>query len=285
MLSAITRFVACSVFALASVVPAFADSAPAELTADESDRSVETYKITEQKIVDLVTNGGSFDDIEKLAGDIVAEWQPRDPMGCAYLMRELVAEVNMAQFDDQTKQVALERKLVRMGLANSKDWPTGVLVGLIEYTRQDLVEASREGDTKKRDSVAHLWLDTWRRVRDAVDPHWDPADVAKLVDGSQFSNIFANGMSPEAIEDPVARAKYVAACEEQARMIRRRGQQIKARRVEREFAPVAEKAIVESYSVLPVKESELRASLEKYHIDPMTIDRMLKSIQEARTKK
>lgn len=285
MLSAIRRSVACIVFALASAMPAFAAPALAGSTADESDRNAAAFAVTKQKIISLVTNGGSFDDIEKLADDVVAEWQPRNPMGCAYLMREIVRQVNMAQFPDKAKQVALEGKLAKMALAKSEGWPPDVLVDLLSSTSQEFVEASREGRADERDALAHLWLGTWRRLRDGIDPHWDEADVAELVDGSQFSNIFANGMSPEAIEDPIARAKYEAACEERARKIRRRGEQIEARIVEREFAPKIEREIVESYSVLPVKESELRALLKKHQVDPIIVERMLKSIQEARTKK
>jgi hypothetical protein len=92
-------------------------------------------------------------------------------------------------------------------------------------------------------------------------------------------------MSSEAIEDPIARAKYEAACEERSRKIRRRGQQIHARTLDRKFAPVVEREIVASYSLLPVKESELRALLKKHDVDPIIVDRMLKSIQEARTNK
>lgn len=266
-------------FALGWLMVACVSSAVAETTAD--DETAAAYDAMDQKIVDLVRGGGSVEDIEKLGDEVVSEWSSRDPSLCAYLMRALADEVNYAKFDDQKKQIALERKLLRLAIDKSEGCKPHALVQLIERTIDELIEASREGRADDRNALAHLWLDTWQRVRDAIDPHWDAADVPKLIDVSQFSDIYANGMSPEAIEDPIARAKYVAACEENARVIRRRGEQIHARILEREFAPVVERAIVESYSALPVKESEMRAILEKYKIDPMTIDRMLKSIQEA----
>jgi hypothetical protein len=200
-------------------------------------------------------------------------------------MLRLVGELHSRQFDDEGRKMEIAGKYTHLALEKAAQLPAEVETDLVSYLEGELIAVSRKKDIQRRSAIALLYFQAWKRVADAIDPNWDPvkdapSEVERPMDVKGGGG-GASGMSPDSIKDPVIRARYVKAIEKRKQQTLKMVQQLDARKLEANFAPVAERALVAAYSYPPYASNELESLLDKYVPDKVTRDRISRQVGEA----
>ncbi len=162
-----------------------------------------------------------------------------------------------------------------------------ILYEQYEYSKGNLADQEW---IKNRRKGTERFFRAWQRLENAIDEDWDPNDIPELnvspPKGIGIPGI--PGMSPELIKDPVLRAEYENAIEENRKKIKIRNEQLKLRNIKKMYFRIVEKYMIGTYSLTPYANDELKQYLEKYKIDEKTKARIVETITkniEKQTKK
>ncbi|HEY0072242.1 MAG TPA: hypothetical protein VGE04_19955 [Chloroflexia bacterium] len=130
---------------------------------------------------------------------------------------------------------------------------------------------------EERQQQARLWLGVWRRLVDALDDDFDPADVPYLNLVPEGTGL-RSGVAASEIDDPELRAAYEAAIVENQRKADYYREQVELRQFAELFVPQAELVITAMYAGLPHLLHELEELLIESGIDAGTRDTLMRKV-------
>jgi hypothetical protein len=218
----------------------------------------EERKQAEEKISLLQQNpeqerSARFDVVEKLARNIDSVWRDRDVEDYAELMLQTCQLLNSVDWGTDRRR-ALAPYFAMRTLEKRDGFSVSRECGLLFYVRS-LVDAegnipeTREARQKLRKQVVALWLHALGRVEDGIDPAWDAREPIGAV--VQLPKGIVSGPDPppvESIQDPVLKAQYIAAIEDNKKRRQEADLQLTLRQLKISWEPMAERYIFELYS-------------------------------------
>lgn len=138
------------------------------------------------------------------------------------------------------------------------------------YLALENVNPAKERKRKMREIIRAECLNTWLTLIQAMDNYLDPAfnpdqEIQLLIQPPPTSKgvIYPPGADPELIDDPVARAEYKKAIEENQGKIFAYRMQTYLLRLEQQIIPAAKAFILGSYTSSPTDQAELNSAIEK----------------------
>ena len=227
---------------------------------------------------------------ENLAKEIQNKWSQRDKQAYGSLMVHMLRSWRSAskrvekkppeklirQYAEQVLSTYDSNKPDNISIESEFDL-VSILYEQYEYSKGKL--ANQEW-SKNRRKGTERWFHAWRRLENAIDEDWDPNDIpeANVSPPKGIGIPGIPGMSPELIKDPVLRAEYEKAIEKNREKVKIRNEQIKLRNTKKMYSRIVEKYLVQTYSIPPFANNELRQNLEKFKIDKETQTRITEAV-------
>lgn len=219
---------------------------------------------------------------EKFADEMQSKWVRKNKRYYADLMLHLCYPLSSGIFWDE-QQYVLARKYALSALKEPNEISLETELKLLGHVMTHMVtpyapKGQKWAQLRKKD--VEVRFHAWKRLTNAVDPNWDPNDVP-------FLNISATGIRPGIVpKDPDLRAEYDAAIEKMREIEKDtqkrewNSKQYRLRKLQKRFAPTAERYIVRAYSKLPFNLEELKQYLEKYVTNKKTRARILDAVKK-----
>jgi len=233
--------------------------------------------------METFSKAGDLASLAALGREIEEKWKVADVSAYADLTQHLCRALLNADCRGNRQQLGLAQTFAMRALAVSDRVPLETEWQLLWYVRSAVDEAGKKvsGDAWAvlRERQAKLWLHAWKRLVNAMDRNWDPRDVPAINLASNCG--LPSGVSPEAIRDPDARAKYEAAIEANRKKAEEYNKQDKLRSLGKRFLPLAERTLVQAYRTPPRRNEELRKHLRAFLPDGDVEARILSAVQEA----
>lgn len=203
-------------------------------------------------------------ELEKVGEELRGKWRARHPQYHAEVMLKLCRELASRDYPRARKQ-ALLRKYAAAGLEDRKRISVESFIGLAECIGTMPLPSTKAGDewVEQRRADTTIRLEAWKKLKEAIDPRWDPKDGPTLSVRPPVAGL-PSGVAPEAIESPTLRAEYQAAIEANKKKAAKYRQQHALRKLQRSFSRRTEAYLVEAYSRPPLKTEELEELLQKY---------------------
>jgi len=223
-----------------------------------------------------------LEEYEKFADEIQKRWQNRKKEYYARLMLEVCGPLSSGNFKHD-RRYELARKYALLAVAEPNEISFETELNLIGHAITLMIgrnapKGEKWAQLRKKD--VEIRLHAWKRLMDAIDPNWDPNDVP-------FLNISATGIRPGIVpKDPDLRAEYDAAIEKMREIEKDtqkrewNSKQYRLRKLQKRFAPTAERYIVRAYSKPPFNLEELKQYLGKYAVDKKTRARILDAVKK-----
>lgn len=239
---------------------------------------------------DRVRSWGDARDLaslEQAAQELHAKWArpDRDKTLYGLLMLEIVQPFLSERFYDKT-QYPLAHKYALLALKHADEIPIWIEWDLVRHlwvnlTPPHIPEGAQWG--RQRTEELKYWFHAYKRLSDAIDPNWDPGQVdfvfPSAVPLPAGVNTGTSGMASSAIQDPILRAEYERAIEENSNRATRYRDQKNLRKLKERFFPRAERYIIAAYSHPPYNLPELEARLQEYVADKTARFRILNAVR------
>lgn len=132
-----------------------------------------------------------------------------------------------------------------------------------------------------RGETLRLWLELLRILDEFVDPSFNPNDVPpKTVMPPRTSSgiLYPPGASPSLIDNPIARAEYEKAIQDNRERQNRYRMQTHLHRLNESIPPRAEAFIRKAYSSSPEDQTEVKGAVEKTITNPARRESLLKLV-------
>lgn len=226
---------------------------------------------------------GSTNDLkeyEKDVNGIQIKWSQKKKEYYARLMLDACKPLSSGRFNDE-RQYDVARRYALSALEKPNEIPLDIELELTGHVMTDTVTPrAPKGQewTQRRKKDLEVKFHAWKRLKDAIDPNWDPNDlpVSNIVPPSATG--LPGGVASEAIKDPKLRAEYETAIEKNRQKAERYGEQYRLRGWLKRFPKRAEEYIIQSYSKPPFDVEELKQYLDKYIADTKTKARILDAV-------
>ncbi len=221
-----------------------------------------------------------YEEYAKLAEEVRQKWSKRNREYYARLMLRLCGPLSSGRFGGQ-RQYEIARGYALSALGEPDAIPIEVELELIGHIMTDTFSRTRprgEDFARRRRIDVKARLHAWKRLKDAIDPDWDPNEELQVKPMPPAATGLASGVAPEAIEDPALRAEYEAAIETNRKKIEKHAQQHRLRKWLKRFPKNAERYIISVYSKPPLNTAELEQYLTEYGVDVATKSRILQKI-------
>ncbi len=219
-------------------------------------------------------------EYEEFADEIQQKWSKKNREYHARLMLELCRPLSSGCFGGQ-RQYEIARGYALSALGEPDAIPIEVELELIGHVMTDTFSRTRprgEDFARRRRIDVKARLHAWKRLKDAIDPDWDPNEELQVNPMPPAATLLASGVAPEAIEDPALRAEYEAAIETNRKKIEKHAQQHRLRKWLKRFPKNAERYIIRMYSKRPLNTAELEQYLAEYGGDVTAKKRILQEI-------
>lgn len=138
---------------------------------------------------------------------------------------------------------------------------------------------------KARTKDVEVRLHALKRIRDSIDPNWDPNEVIYINIPFDFTEeemkeqgFWMSGMSASAIKNPKVRVRYIEAYNKNAEKARKHSEQHKLRKWLKYHSPRTEEYIIKAYSRPPFDNAELLKYLNDYKVDEKTKLRIVNAV-------
>jgi len=217
-------------------------------------------------------------ELETLAGSIDNKWRGKNKEYYAQLMLRLCALLNTGQFDTD-RQIELSRKYALMGFKFADKLEIRTELDLVLNMITDTIfpnspKGENFAEHRRGDVIARLHV--WKRLRDAIDPAWDPNDLPrKSVLPPESTHM---GLSDTQLKK--LREEYKVEVVRNHKKAETYNKQSDARKWLKGFAPRAEKYIVKMYSRPPYDSKELEKYLTQYGMDTETKTRIMGAVKK-----
>jgi hypothetical protein len=266
---------------LTAAIPSAAGSEPAQTDRAEWQQDMARIKAVEKSFLPgQVNNLGEY---ERFANEIQGRWKQRDREYYARLMLALCGPLSSGTFpEDRRYDLAGEYALSALSDPARISLETELeLIGhVMTPIRIPGAATGQKLADRRREDVA-MRLHAWKRLRDAIDPNWDPNEVIVSPNAVAVQmGLPISGMAPEAVKDERRRAKYVAALEENRRKSERYSEQRRLHRWLDAFPRRAEAYIIQLYSEPPFNPGELKQYLKRYGADEEAQARISSAVEQ-----
>ena len=252
--------------------------------ANNNEFSHDYLRITELREANNITS------LENLAKEIQNKWSQSDKQAYGSLMVHMLrswrtaskrvgkepSEKLIREYAEQVLSTYDPNKPDNISIESEFDL-VSFLYEQYEYSKGKL--ANQEWNKNRRKGTER-WSHAWQRLEDAIDENWDPNDIpeANVSPPKGIGIPGIPGMSPELIKDPVLRAEYEKAIERNHEKVKIHNEQIKLRNTKKMYSRIVEKYLVQTYSIPPFANDELRKYLEKFKIDKETQTRIIEAV-------
>ncbi len=211
-------------------------------------------------------------EYEKFADEIQHKWSQRNREYYARLMLQVCGPLSSGNFKDDRRH-ELARKYALAVLEAPDAIPLRVELEFTGHVITDMYSRNApkgEDFAQRRKRDVQIRLHAWKRLRDAIDPNWDPKEVLLSPNAVGARMGLPSGMAAESVKDPLLRAKYEAALQTNRQKIERQTEQSRLHGWLKKFPNRAERYIIRAYSIAPFNLKELEQYLDKYMADSKT---------------
>jgi len=236
-----------------------------------------------QEVTNSLAKKSDLAQYEKFATEILSNWRDGTSEQYARLTQALCRPLTAAGMFNDDRQYRIAREFALEALELVDQIPVLVELNLVQNV--SLLKAqpklmTQEEFTKQRLRDAEAWLHALNSFTSTLDPTWDPNEQIPVHPDPPpgLINNYISGASPESIKDPVLRAQYERAVEENKQRIEEHTVQYMLRHRLKDFPQKAERYLINLYSLPPSNPSELKELLNRYNIDETTAERILKAV-------
>lgn len=242
-----------------------------------ADDAQQEYSRDWDRIVEL----GKTRDLQGLtdmAEEIESKWLSRSTRDCANLALLLCRTMCTWKFEEGrpyefVRQYA-GRMLAECDGTESEEISIEAELGLLAHLHVGVPDVkgslSDEEWQEARRTEAERWLRAWWRLEQAASGDSSSTSLPFLNVSPPEGVPLPAGVAPSAIEDPVLRAEYEAAIEENRRNADKFNQRYKARQLQKTSWGTIENYLSQAYSIPPLNQRELEGLLSRYVSDPHT---------------
>lgn len=223
-----------------------------------------------------------LDEVIALGDQLEAKWRRVEWNSYARVMLYICSEISNRGLNDARVREQSER-FARIALSHSSTFLWELQSDLVEALGYQRSSPTERGWLSDRHDKAELWLKAWQRLDKERDPSFNVNDRKNLPSLSVIPPYETNlpaGSPPSAIKDSHLRAKYEAAIAENKRKSKRVDQQLPLILHGPSFKARAERWLIEAYSQTPIRNAELKRSLEVYMQDVKTRQRILREVEK-----
>jgi hypothetical protein len=218
-----------------------------------------------------------LEEYERFANEIQGRWKQRDREYYARLMLALCRPLSSGTFPEDRRH-DLAREYALSALSDPAKIRLETELELVGHVMTPmLIPGAPHGQkwTDHRRKDVEVRLHAWKRLRDAIDPNWDPNERIMSPNSVGARMGLPGGIAPEGVKDAQVRAKYEAALEENRRKIERYTEQTRLHNWLKRFPKRTEAYIIHAYSKPPFNLGELKQYLKRYGVDEKTQARIL----------
>jgi hypothetical protein len=254
-------------------------------STSQDDRMAYEQSMARVQEVQATFTEGPTNDLAKyetFVDGLLREWRERNNEYHARLTLAICPPLTGGRFSDK-REYQVARKYVLAALEDATAIPLLVeieLARLVSKVDSRLERVSDVEFAKLRLNGSRVRLRAWKRLEDSIDPNFDQKEEIPVhppfLPGLRFYN---SGMSPDRIEDPVLRAKYIAVTAENDRRREKHTEQYHLRLHRDSFRKATESYIVDAYSSPPSNVDELNQLLDRYVTEDAAKDRILKAVK------
>lgn len=254
---------------------------PADKDKTSSDVSADTYKQTVARLR-AYSDQGRFVDLVAEADAIQTQWGSTGGERYGLLFLEFLGELTSGRIlEAHPNAWDLSQKYVVAALITSDTYDLETEWALLRYLHYPARPTSLDSEwVEQRRQRVKLWLHALNRLETEKDETFDPEDSGPIKVNPPSGTTGFPGMGPEQIKDPVLRAEYKKAIDENNKRIRNSNHQLKLRQNEQAIIRGALKYISTVYARPPSDIEELRRLLREYKISDD-----LRKVIETETKK
>ncbi len=235
-------------------------------------------------LIETFTPGPTNDlkEYEKFADEMQSKWSQGNKEYYARLMLEICGPLSSGAFEDD-RRYEVARKYALSALADVNDISVETEIELtghvVTLTPTRYSSAGKDFEKNRKEDV-EVRFHAWKRLKDAIDPNWDPNEVLLSPNGVGAVMGLPSGIAPEGVKDPKLRAEYEAALEKNRKQIERHTEQRRLsdllQRIPRSAG--GEQHIIYLYSCPPFNIEELKECLNRYIDDEKTKARILDAV-------
>lgn len=201
--------------------------------------------------LDSVYKAGGAIELVEYASQVEA-WHRADTPLCYATLSLAISNLfaGSGRIDGYTR---LEQRYAERGLSVADKIPVALELYLVEHLRADLGVTARDNATRWR--RATLWAHAWQRIESETITDFDFRDPPLVnVAPPRGPSPTAAGMSPERIDDPLQRALYQAAIDQNRKKAEICNTQLILKRMTPRFVSEVERYFVESFTNAQVGE-------------------------------
>jgi len=226
----------------------------------------------------------NMNELERLGDEIETTRNNLKVGDYAALMLDVSNALSSTDLRDD-KQYVLAQKFASLVLVKQLSLPADLEAKLVLHLQEDIEytkgQVSPEEWSEKRRTRSETWLRTWRHLKDAIDPNFNPNDLPLANVPLPAGVAGPAGLAPEQIKDPELRAQYQRAIDANNQKAERNRTQAALRRTQDMYGNVMEAYLVRSYSRPPHNAGELEKILKKYSVDATTRTRIFDKLRDA----
>jgi hypothetical protein len=265
----------------AELVPGHKSQALTNDQLQEMEKTVQRQFQVYRKTFDLLEKSSDEAEVHRLADPLVREWQRENPERYGENICDLCSAIQGAPLGDNGTRLSVQ--YAALGLKRAESTPLDTVEHLLRIASQyaALVRLKLPDDelAARRAENARLWLRTWERIERQIDPTWVNEETwLNLVPPDETG--LPSGIAPEAIADPILRARYEADIAENGRKVRRNNQQRMLRKLAALVPARAEPYLIAAYSRPPARPGELEKLLREFPPkDPKFAARVLEAVE------
>jgi hypothetical protein len=258
--------------------------------AEESASTMDNNYEYDLNQIRIAVRSKDIDAVRETLVEIDQKWAQSDPISYVNLLRAACDEIRSQQFDGNVQAQSLLTKLATLAVEKADETQADVQLHLLVTClrlHDRIAKLKPSEQPLERRASAALWLETWQKVEQLIDPEWDLNDPKNEVKpyGPPAGVVFPpGGAPPEAVKDPAIRAEYAAHLKKMEQISAKNKQQRMLRKVRTEYAGQVVDYITNLYSMPPFNIEELREQLAGLKYDDMR-ERILSAVSERKRSK
>jgi len=216
----------------------------------------------------MLREAGTLPDLISEVDEIEKQWGANGGERYGLLFQEFLSALGTSRIIDHNPDTLdISQKYAVIALKNADSYDLETEWSFLRYLRYPMGPIKLDGlGTERRLADVKLWLHALHRLESEKDKNFDPNETGPMnAEPPPGANGYP-GMSPDRIKDPILRAQYEKAINENNRKIRYMNHQFKLLQHEPSIIRDAVKYISRMYAQEPSNIQELTVLLRNYKI-------------------
>jgi hypothetical protein len=239
-----------------------------------------SYEQDAKKIASL-DSSKKLSEVRDFINELKVKWSPTSGPYYSRLMLGTCKALNSLDFGDKTQYElaysnALEVLAQPHRLPDDPEERLEAETGLVLCLNHDLGDPSWNVTPSwqvRRRLNAEKFLSLWQRMRNEIDPNFDPEDRPLLNVPAPVGTGVTAGSDPATVADPAKRAKYQRAIQENRAKAKAYNLQAQLRTTIRVLEPHLKGYLIAAYAKEPANITELEGLLSQYQVtEPLKKD-------------